>query len=254
MSLHVDVTGSGEPLVMLHGWGMHGGIWSRAATLLAEHYRVHCVDLPGHGASPAPEMFTLGSVVESLVAQFDGPVTLCGWSLGGEIALHWAVRHPEKIKRLVLVASTPCFAAREDWLCGMPHDTLQHFAAELGANHAATLRRFLALQVRGSEGERDVLAELRESLFSRGEPHMNALRGGLDILRDADLRGALPHVRLPTLIITGERDKLTPPEASHYMARMLPDARVVEIEGAAHAPFLSHTKVFVEHLKNFLHE
>ncbi len=254
MSLHVEVTGQGEPLVMLHGWGMHGGIWGDTAARLAQDFAAYSVDLPGHGRSGPLDEFTLDAVVEQLAAHFDRPVTLLGWSLGGIIAQHWVVREPHQIKRLVLVASTPCFTEREDWQFGMPRDTLEQFATELGKNHAATLRRFLALQVRGSEGERELLGTLREKLFSRGEPHMVALRGGLDILRDADLRGQLPRISQATLAIAGARDKLTPPEASRYLAQTMPNARVVEIEGAAHAPFLSHPEIFIERVKSFLHE
>ena len=252
MSLHVEVTGSGVPLVMLHGWGMHGGIWSDTAERLAADFQVYNVDLPGHGASAARDAFTLDSVVGQLSARFEQPLILCGWSLGGIIAQHWAAREPDKVRRLILVNSTPCFAERADWAFGMPRETLVQFAAELEKNHAATLRRFLALQVRGSEGERELLGALREKLFSRGEPHLDALRGGLAILRDADLRGALPRISQPTLVIAGERDKLTPPEASHYLAQSLPHARAVVVAGAAHAPFLSHSEIFVEQVRNFL--
>jgi pimeloyl-[acyl-carrier protein] methyl ester esterase len=80
------------------------------------------------------------------------------------------------------------------------------------------------------------------------------LRGGLEILRDVDMRGELRDIMQPTLTIAGERDKLTPPQASHYLAQALPAARAVEIAGAAHAPFLSHPDLFVEHIKRFLHE
>jgi len=254
MSLHVEVTGHGEPLVMLHGWGMHGGIWGDTATRLAQDFEVHRVDLPGHGASGPLEAFTLDAVVEQLAAHCDQPVTLLGWSLGGIIAQHWAARAPQQISRLVLVASTPCFAERADWQFGMPRATLEQFAAELEKNHAATLRRFLALQVRGSEGERELLGILREQLFSRGEPHLHALRGGLDILRDADLRDVSRDIGQATLVIAGARDKLTPPQASSYLAQTMPNTRMVEIEGAAHAPFLSHPEIFLERVKSFLHE
>ena len=204
------------------------------------------------GAEVLP--FPLDSVIDELSTKFGDPLTVCGWSLGGIIAQRWAMREPEKIQRLVLVASTPCFSNRPDWDCGMPQQTLDQFAAELEKNFAATLRRFLALQVRGSEHERELLQQLREQLFSRGEPDVDALRGGLAILHDADLRAALPEIKQPTLLIAGERDKLTPPEASQYMAQQLPHARMVEIEGAAHAPFLSHPQVVIEHMKSFLHE
>ena len=252
--LHVEVTGQGDPLVMLHGWGMHGGIWSDTAAQLAQHFQVHCVDLPGHGASAPIAAFTLDSVVEQLAAQFVQPITVCCWSLGGQIALHWAKCEPEKLKRLVLVTSTPCFAERDDWPFGIPQHILLQFAADLEKNRTATLRRFLGLQVRGSEGERELLANLRESLFSRGEPDLDSLRGGLEILRDSDLRNVLPQIKQPTLVIAGERDKLSPPEVSIYLAQTLPNARAVEIEGAAHAPFMSHREEFVGHVMSFLNE
>jgi pimeloyl-[acyl-carrier protein] methyl ester esterase len=264
MSLHVESHGSGAPLVLIHGWGMHGGIWDNVVAQLAQDFRVHCVDLPGHGYSSrdkgqdtpfshSPYPLTLDAIVDELSAQFDEPLNVCGWSLGGLVALRWAQLAPQQVRRLVLVASTPCFAEREGWLFGMAAASLRQFAAELELDHAATLRRFLALQLRGSANERALLADMRSRLFSRGEPDVKALRGGLEILRDADLRNELASICQPALLIAGERDKLTPPAASFYMAQSLPDARVVEIAGAAHAPFLSHPEIFVEQIMDFLH-
>ncbi len=94
---------------------------------------------------------------------------------------------------------------------------------------------------------------MRSRLFSRKEPDIGSLRGGLEILRDMDLRDELEKVSQSVLLIAGERDKLTPPEASFYMAQILPDARVLEIAGAAHAPFMSHPEIFVEQIRHFLH-
>lgn len=261
--MHVESHGSGAPLVLIHGWGMHGGIWDNVIPQLAQGFRVHCVDLPGHGYSrindqgsrieAQPSPFTLDAIVDELSAQFDEPVNVCGWSLGGLIALRWGQLAPRQVRRLALVASTPCFTEREDWLFGMSADSLRQFAAELERGHVATLRRFLALQMRGSVNERELLADLRTRLFSRGEPDVGALRGGLEILRDVDLRAELPAIRQPALLIAGERDKLTVPEASFYMAQTLVDARVVEIAGAAHALFLSHPEAFVGQITDFLH-
>jgi pimeloyl-[acyl-carrier protein] methyl ester esterase len=196
----------------------------------------------------------LDVIVDELSAQFDEPLAVCGWSLGGQIALRWALRHPQQISRLALVASTPCFVRRTGWECGMSEETLAEFAAALQQDYALTLRRFLALQVRGSERERELLVALRSALASRGEPDLDALQAGLDILRDCDLRNELPGIRQPALVIGGERDTLTPPQASHYLAAQLPDARLVEIGGAAHAPFLSHPDEFMKHLTGFLYE
>lgn len=289
MSLHVEIYGSGAPLLLIHGWGMHGGMWGGVVERLAQDHRVHVVDLPGHGLSrhsedvgettivgsrkledaskPFPNLslttydsrlrthdLRLHSIIQQLSAQFAEPLTVCGWSLGGQIALHWAQLEPHKIRRMVLVSSTPCFMQQEDWPCAMAAETLAGFAAALTENHAQTLRRFLALQVRGSDHERELLTSLRAALLSRGEPDLAALQTGLEILRDCDLRTALPDITQPTLVIAGARDTLTPLAAAQYMAETMPDARLTTILGAAHAPFLSHPEIFVEQLKNFLHE
>lgn len=275
MSLHVDShAGPGAPLLFIHGWGMHGGMWGRVLPLLAQHHRVLAVDLPGHGYSEAGKgegirekeegpvspftlhssLFSIDSIVDQLSAQFSEPLNVCGWSLGGQVALRWAMRYPLQVNRLVLVSSTPCFVQKANWPCAMAADTLAAFAAALQQDYAPTLRRFLALQVRGSEQERELLATLRSTLLSRGEPDLAALQSGLEILRDCDLRAALPGVCQPALVIAGARDTLTPLAASQYMATKLPAARMAVIEGAAHAPFLSHPDEFVKHVAGFLHE
>ena len=277
--LHVETMGSGEPLLLIHGWGMHGGMWGSVVEQLAQDFCVHVVDLPGHGRSTKESPFGLSlsksehpcslrfdkltangtqphldKIVAQFAAQFPEPLTLCGWSLGGQIALRWAMLEPHKIRRLGLVSSTPCFVQKTGWACAMAAETLAGFAAALTENHAQTLRRFLALQVRGSENERELLASLRAALFSRGEPDQDALQTGLEILRDCDLRAALTDIAQPTLVIVGARDIITPLAAAEYMAETMPDASLATIPGAAHAPFLSHPEIFVERLKNFLHE
>lgn len=269
MRLHVESHGSGRPLVMLHGWGMHGGIWNSVVPQLAQDFRVHCVDLPGHGYSKTekgngstevlpfslpPSPFSLDFIVDELFAQFDEPLNVCGWSLGGQIALRWAQLHPAQVENLVLVACTPCFVQHADWQCAMAPQVLQAFTDAMVQDYRATLKRFLALQVRGSENERELLAQLRGQLFSRGKPEMAALHGGLAILRDADLRMQLAQIEQDALVISGARDTLTPPAASTYMAQALPNARLANIAGAAHTPFLSHPEIFVEKIMDFLHE
>jgi pimeloyl-[acyl-carrier protein] methyl ester esterase len=270
--LHVDSYGSGAPLLFIHGWGMHGGMWGGVLERLAQRHRVMAVDLPGHGHSAGSgkwqvvsgtephthhsplTTYSLDALVDQLAEQFTGPLTVCGWSLGGQVALRWALRYPQQVERLVLVSSTPCFMQQTGWSSAMAADTLAAFSSALQQDYLPTLRRFLALQVRGSEGERELLLTLRHSLLSRGEPDRAALQSGLEILRDCDLRAALPEVVQPALVIAGERDTLTPLPASHYLAAQMPNARLATIRGAAHAPFLSHPDIFVEQLVSFLHE
>jgi len=254
--LHVDhyaYSGEGEggtPLLLIHGWGMHGGMWESVAKQLARNFDVYAADLPGHGYSKTGKKdepvspLTLDAIVDRLSVQFDGPLNVCGWSLGGQVALRWALRHPQQVERLVLVASTPCFVRLDDWRFALSVEILEEFAVNLQQNYAQTLKRFLSLQMRGSEQEREVLALLRDDLFSRGEPDLGALQSGLNILRDSDLRGVLPEVGQPVLVLAGERDTLIPHQATKYFAERLANGRLATIKGAAHAPFLSHPDEF----------
>lgn len=274
-ALHVDhYGGAGAPLLFIHGWGMHSGMWGGVLEKLAEQFMVSAVDMPGHGYSAGsgklkmdsgkcadlhthhlpPATDCLDTIVDKLSIQFSGPLTVCGWSLGGQVALRFAMKYPERVNRLVLISSTPCFVQRADWSCAMAGQTLSDFAAALQQDYSATLRRFLALQVRGSEQERELLLALRRSLMSRGEPDLAALQAGLEMLNDADLRAALPEICKKTLVIAGDRDTLTPLAASQYMVGQMPGARLATIAGAAHAPFLSHPEEFVKRMMEFLHE
>jgi len=267
MSLHVDryefagKGGSGAPLLLIHGWGMHGGMWGSVAEKLAQNFSVMAVDLPGHGFSAdlshfpfSVTKFTIDSVVDELSAQFGEELAVCGWSLGGQIALRWAMRHPQQVKRLVTVASTPSFVRRAGWVHALSAEILEEFADNLQHHYVLTLKRFLALQVRGGEQEREWLTVLREALFSRGEPDLAALQSGLEILRNCDLCSALPGMSLPMLVLAGEQDTLIPLQASQYLASNTQNGRLAVIGGAAHAPFLSHPDEFVGLVVNFLNE
>lgn len=245
--LHVEETGCGPPLVLLHGWAMHGGLFTSLVPALAVRYRVAVVDLPGHGHSATVPLRSLDDAMQVLDARFRDahePLRVLGWSMGGALALHWARHEPARIERLVLVGSTPRFITASDWPHAMAPATLQRFGDELAVAYRLTLQRFLTLQVQGSDSGRAALHALRDALFARGEPSPQHLRDALVMLRSIDVRDDLPHIAAPTLVVAGERDTLTPAAASAWMATALPDARLVTIPGAAHAPFLSHRAAF----------
>lgn len=252
MSIHIDSRGEGPDLVLVHGWGLHGGVWAEVAAALAGRHRVHCVDLPGFGRSPLPEgPYTLEALARSVAAAVPEGAPWVGWSLGGMVALAAALGGAP-IPRLVLVGASPRFVTAPDWPHAVAPAVLDAFAADLEDAFEATLLRFLALQTRGAEDGRGTLRRLRAVLEAGGRPAPAALHGGLAILREADLRARLGAVAPPTLLVQGERDTLVPPAAAGTTARLLPDARVVAIAGAGHAPFLSHPERFVETVEGFV--
>jgi pimeloyl-[acyl-carrier protein] methyl ester esterase len=254
VSLHIETVGSGPDVMLIHGWGMHGGVWSDVRDQLAQDYRVHVVDLPGMGYSQPIAGFDLERLANVLAMELPESATLVGWSLGGQMAMQVALDHPGKVNRLVLVGSTPRFVQGDDWQAGIAPEVFRQFAAQVAADYHDTMTRFLGLQAFGGEASRTLLRELKERFFARPAPDAGTLREALAILLETDLRTELPRLRLPVLLVHGNRDTLAPAAASRWMAQQFPQAQLHVIEGASHAPFLSHPETFMHTVRTFLKE
>lgn len=254
-ALRVDVDGEGPPLVLLHGWAMHSGLWGPLAAKLASRYRVHTVDLPGHGYNAAAGPFALeasAAAIDAAVGPTDEPYTVIGWSLGGQVAMRWAKIAPSRVARLVLVCTTPRFVEGDDWPHAMSRETLSRFGDELRVAWRLTVQRFLSLQLMGAEDGRALLSELRREIFARGEPSRSGLESALRALQTADLRDDVASIAQPAIVIAGDRDTLTPAGAQRWLAERLPNGHFAWVEGAAHVPFLSHPAAFDAALEGFL--
>jgi malonyl-CoA O-methyltransferase len=250
---YVETRGAGPDLVLLHGWALHGGTWGPWLDRLATRHRLHLVDLPGHGRSPWPEQATtVTDLARAVSPRVPTGAAVLGWSLGGLVALELARLRGADVAALVLVAPTPRVQKMEDGPSAMEPATLQGFAAGLAADYRRTIANFLALQTWGDEHATEALRALRASLAAHGEPDPRALRAGLAILRDADLRDELPRLAVPTLVIAGEHDRITPATAGRELAARLPTARYREIAKAGHAPFLSHADEVTREVEDFL--
>jgi pimeloyl-[acyl-carrier protein] methyl ester esterase len=245
-----------SPLVFLHGWGLHGGIWAETAALMSAQLptqlSILTPDLPGYGSVATVAPYTADTLADAVAATLPDASTLCGWSLGGMVALALAARHPHKVARLVLVATNPAFVARQDWPHGLAPEVLADFARSLSQDYRATLLRFLSLQARGGDQARAVIERLRVRVFTRGEPAADTLAAGLDLLRAVDLTDAAKQVACPVLVVHGAYDMLCPLAAGRWLAANLPHARLALHARAAHAPFLSHPDWFVAELRSFL--
>ncbi len=251
--LHVEIRGDGPDVVLLHGWALHGGMWGPWIESLSRRARLHVIDLPGHGRSAWPAgASTLRDLARAVSPHVPRGAAVLGWSLGGMVALEIARTRPGDLAALVLVATTPCFLAREDWTAGMNPGVLEGFAAGLAGDYRRTLANFLALQTWGDENATQALRSLRANLDSHGEPDPQALAAGLGILRHADLRNDLAAIAVPTLVIAGDHDRITPVAAGRELAARLPTARFVEVPKAGHAPFLSHPETVLREVETFL--
>jgi len=242
----ITVRGKGPDLVLLHGWAMASGAWGVCADELAQRWRLHLVDLPGHGDAQRGA-WTVDEVVNELLEQTP-PAAWLGWSLGGMLALAAAIRAPAQVHALVVLASTPRFVASPDWPEGMDGGVFEQFATDFQVDPQATVRRFKALVASGVEQPARLLRDLRELPPTCPE----ALACGLRVLRETDFVAALPGLRQAALWIGGAGDQITPAAASHAAAVRMPRGRSFIIETAGHAPQLSHPLEVAALVNDFL--
>lgn len=135
----------------------------------------------------------------------------------------------------------------------MPASIFDGFHSSLIDDPAATLERFLSLQVRGSKDARETLRRLRSGIAERPQPQPEALQTGLDLLREEDLRARLADIQQPALWLFGERDTLVPAAVAERIELLMPNARCQTIPGAAHAPLLSHGDQVAAAISDFLY-
>jgi pimeloyl-[acyl-carrier protein] methyl ester esterase len=250
--IFTKTSGQGRPLLAIHGWGMNHYVWEPVMPLLEKEHCITRLDLPGHGMSRGLSLGSVDEIAHEIASELHEPTVIMGWSLGGLIAQKIGQLHPGKVKALILVATTPCFACQHDWENAMQQSVLQGFSSNLEQDFAGTLKRFLALQFLGVKGVQGNIKKLRENMLQT-PPDIEALRQGLTLLHTTDLRHE--PVQSPQLWLFGSKDRLVPIAAKndiHTLIQKIPNAQTVAIEAAGHAPFISHPEEFVKQINHFL--
>ena len=252
--MRIETVGHGPSLALIHGWAMHSGLFAPLVERLQHRCTLHLVDLPGHGhAREDARALDPRALANELVAAVPDAVWL-GWSLGGQFALRVALDHPERVRGVVPVASSPRFVRDAQWPHGVSPTLFGDFGEALQRDFRGTLEGFLALEALGSSYAQDELRSLRAQAFERGEPAPRALLDGLSLLDRLDLRHELPGLRVPSLWISGRRDRVVPAGAMPAAAALAPNARSVVIADAGHAPFLGAADEVAREIATFMDE
>lgn len=233
-------------LFFLPGWALGRGPLQPAMTALGARF----IDLPGYADTPLVDDFS--AAVDQVAAQLPPRARLGGWSLGALIALGVAIRHPEKVGKLVLVAATPSFVVRAHWPQGMPRDQLAAFCTGVASDTALALRRFVTNFNRGDAQAKAVSKQLLEEADAR--PEQDVLLTGLHWLDEADLCAGLAEVQVPTLLLHGAADPLMPLAAAQALHARLANSRLHIFPDCAHAPFIGQAGEFLSCIRDFLHE
>ncbi len=239
-------------LVLLHGWGLGRAVWSPCLPSMTKSLSPRLADLPGYGDMPERRQSFM-EAAEALANTLPPGSTLCGWSLGGLLALQAAHLAPTRVGRLILVGATPCFAQRDDWPEAQPAALLDDFATAVAADVKATLQRFVAAANQGDAKARGIGREIARTVFTAPLPSTETLLDGLTWLRDVDLRDIVAQITCPALLLHGENDPLMPLAAARWLATHLPQATLDVFPGAAHAPFLNDPERFAQRIGAFLH-
>jgi len=234
----------GLPVVMSHALGLDLTMWDALAAELAPQHPVLRYDHRGQGGSAAVgRPFGIDDLVDDaarLIHEWGrGPVLFIGLSMGGLVGQGLALRHPDRVRALVLANTAAVYPAAA-------RDGLTQRAAAVRAEGMApqvepTLARFISAE--GQAARPEVVATLR-ALLQRADPAGYA--ASCEAIRDADFLGQLGQLRCPTLVISGERDPGTPPALGQQIADAVPGARHLLIPAAAHASVLEQPRAFAD--------
>ena len=237
------------PIVLLHGWGFLPGIWSDVQDQLRQRGIAAPIAMP---ALPLSGHISQLTAIESLYETLPETTHLVGWSLGGELALAYALCFPERVQSLTLISSTPCFMNRPDWELGQPATLLDDFDQRLAESPAGLLKRFSSL-IRHGDSAAVRNRSLAEILPAQADTDPDRLASGLRFLRTIDLRGACAsQEHLPPItLIHGAVDGVVPIAAAQWLADNL-NAPLTTIDQASHALPLTHADQIAEILASRL--
>jgi 3-oxoadipate enol-lactonase len=223
---------AGAPVVLLsNSLGSTRGMWDPQVPALAERYRVITYDTRGHGESPAPPgPYDLDDLVDDALAVLDAVgarrAHVVGVSLGGMTGIRMAARNPDRVHRLVLL----CTSALPD------HDAFTQRAAAVREQGTAPLAAAVVsrwVTPAFAAANPDVVARLEGMVAGSDDEGYAAC---CEILGSMDLRGDLPAITAPTLVISGAQDQALPPAHQQLIAEGIPGAELLTLDPAAHIP------------------
>ncbi len=249
---YVDV-GQGRPVVLLHGFPLTHEMWRPQIPALTVEHRVIAPDVRGFGGSASfdgtPSIERMADDVAELLDNLliDQPVALCGLSMGGYAALAFARKYPERLGALILADTR----AEPDPPEGKAKRGEMIELAQQQGSGAVIEQMLPKLLGESTRQHRPEVADAVRALATAQKPE--SIMATLAALRDRpDAREWLPAINVPTLVIVGSEDTLTPPEMAQTLVDAIPNARLVTVDGAGHLSNLEQPVQFNQAVLGFL--
>jgi 3-oxoadipate enol-lactonase len=251
--LHFVEQGQGTPLLLVHGYPLDHSMWQGQLDRLSDICRLIAPDLRGFGLSDATVgTVTMAQMADDLAAMLDTvgvrqPVVFCGLSMGGYVAWQFALRHRSRLAKLIVcdtraVADSPQAAA-------VRLETVQRVLTVGSSVAADALLPNLFAPVTYQEQPKIVEATRQIMLQTKPEGIAAALRG---MAERPDVTSQLPMIDVPSLVICGQHDGISPPAEMKRIADQLPNARFVEIGAAGHMAPLEQPAAVNQVIREFV--
>ena len=242
VALHYTVQGSGNPLILMHGWGCNHRTVESIAAVASKTNTVYNVDFPGFGDSPEPpavwgvEQYT--RLIEGMSTQLGlkNPI-LIGHSFGGRVGILYASRN--NVSKLILVDAAGV----------KPKRSLKYYIKVYSFKMMKHLMRLIYGKEKAISRIEAQRARRGSADYASATPKMRAI---LSRCVNEDLQSEMPKIKAPTLLIWGENDTATPMRDARIMERLIPDAGLVSFPGCGHYSFLDNPIQFAAVLKSFL--
>jgi 3-oxoadipate enol-lactonase len=234
-------------LVLLHAFPLDQEMWRPQLDALGGVAKVVTLDLPGFGAAPGDPGWSVDSAADKVAAAVPGQIVLGGLSMGGYVAMAFARRHADRLTGLILADTR---GDPDDAAGKQNRDRLASMTREFGPFkvYEGMIPKVVCDETR--ERRPRVMEEVRRIAAKQSA---EGVIDGLIALRDRpDAMPELALITVPTLIIVGEEDSVTPPQAADAMAREIPGSKVAIIPGAGHLSNLENPEAFNAAVHDFL--
>ncbi len=258
LNLYVEDVGEGQPIVFIHGWPVNHKMFEYQFSQLPKHgFRCIGIDLRGYGKSDKPWCdYTYDQYADDIKKVLDAldlqDVTLCGFSMGGAIAIHYMARHAgARVKKLVLMgAAAPVFTKRDDYPHGLDKSVVDGLIEQCDKDRAKMLTDFGNIFFYKTDALSPKLQDWFHSLGMEASSHatvMSAIQ-----LRDVDLRSELKDINVPTIIFHGLNDKICPFVFAEQMQKEIKDSNIIFFEKSGHGLFWDEKEKFNAELMDFI--